>query len=50
MTDDPATVVAQTAERALEADPARFRRNFGALENDGRLLPGEDRLNRMPDR
>jgi len=49
MADDPATVVAQTAERALEADPARFRRNFGALENDGRLLPGEDRLNRMPD-
>ncbi|WP_251343319.1 HEAT repeat domain-containing protein [Haloplanus halophilus] len=49
LTDDPATVVRETAERALEADPARFRRNFGALENDGRLLPGEDRLNRMPD-
>jgi len=49
LTDDSATVVRQTAERALEADPARFRRNFGALENDGRLLPGEDRLNRIPD-
>ena len=50
LTDDPATVVRQTAERALEADPVRFRRQFGgALENDSRLLPGEDRLNRMPD-
>jgi len=49
LTDDPATVVRQTAERALEADPDRFRRQFGALENDARLLPGEDRLNRMPD-
>lgn len=50
LTDDPATVVRQTAERALEADPDRFRRQFGgALENDSRLLPGEDRLNRMPD-
>jgi len=49
LTDDPATVVAGTAERALEAEPARFRRGFGALENDARLLPGEDRLNRMPD-
>jgi HEAT repeat protein len=50
LTDDPATVVRQTAERALEADPSRFRRQFGgALENDSRLLPGEDRLNRMPD-
>jgi HEAT repeat protein len=49
LTDDPATVVRQTAERALEAEPARFRRQFGALENDARLLPGEDRLNRMPD-
>jgi HEAT repeat protein len=47
--DDPATVVRQTAERALEAEPSRFRRQFGALENDARLLPGEDRLNRMPD-
>jgi HEAT repeat protein len=47
--DDPETVVRQTAERALEADPDRFRRGFGALENDARLLPGEDRLNRMPD-
>jgi HEAT repeat protein len=47
--DDPATVVRQTAERALDADPDRFRRQFGALENDSRLLPGEDRLNRMPD-
>ncbi|AXG10758.1 HEAT repeat domain-containing protein [Haloplanus rubicundus] len=49
LTDDPATVVRQTAERALEAEPDRFRRQFGALENDARLLPGEDRLNRMPD-
>jgi len=49
LTDDPATVVRQTAERALEAEPSRFRRQFGALENDARLLPGEDRLNRMPD-
>lgn len=49
LTEDPATVVRRTAERALEADPDRFRRQFGALENDGRLLPGEDRLNRMPD-
>ncbi|MBX0321443.1 HEAT repeat domain-containing protein [Halomicroarcula sp. F13] len=50
MTDDPATVVRQTAERSLEADPGRFRRQFGgALEADARLLPGEDRLNRMPD-
>jgi HEAT repeat protein len=49
LTDDPATVVRQTAERALEAEPDRFRRGFGALENDARLLPGEDRLNRMPD-
>ena len=50
LTDDPATVVRQTAERALEAEPSRFRRQFGgALENDSRLLPGEDRLNRMPD-
>ncbi|QGA82922.1 HEAT repeat domain-containing protein [Halomicrobium sp. LC1Hm] len=50
LTDDPATVVRQTAERALEVEPSRFRRQFGgALENDSRLLPGEDRLNRMPD-
>jgi HEAT repeat protein len=49
LTDDPATVVRGTAERALEAEPDRFRRQFGALENDARLLPGEDRLNRMPD-
>ncbi|WP_276271397.1 HEAT repeat domain-containing protein [Haloarcula litorea] len=50
MADDPASVVRQTAERSLEADPGRFRRQFGgALEADGRLLPGEDRLNRMPD-
>lgn len=50
LTDDPASVVRQTAERALDADPDRFRRQFGgALENDSRLLPGEDRLNRMPD-
>ena len=49
LTADPATVVRQTAERALEVDPARFRRQFGgALENEARLLPGEDRLNRMP--
>ncbi|WP_324757498.1 HEAT repeat domain-containing protein [Haloarcula montana] len=50
LTDDPASVVRQTAERSLEADPGQFRRQFGgALENDARLLPGEDRLNRMPD-
>ncbi|MBX0286359.1 HEAT repeat domain-containing protein [Haloarcula salinisoli] len=50
LTDDPATVVAQTAERSLAADPRKFRREFGgALENESRLLPGEDRLNRMPD-
>jgi hypothetical protein len=50
LTEDPATVVRRTAERALEADPGRFRRQFGGpLENDARLLPGEDRLNRMPD-
>jgi hypothetical protein len=50
LTDDPATVVRQTAEQSLEADPATFRRQFGgALEKDSRLLPGEDRLNRMPD-
>jgi HEAT repeat protein len=50
LTDDPATVVRQTAERSLEEDPGQFRRQFGgALENDARLLPGEDRLNRMPD-
>ena len=50
LTDDPATVVRQTAERALEVEPSHFRRQFGgALENDSRLLPGEDRLNRMPD-
>lgn len=49
LSDDPATVVRGTAERALEAEPSRFRRQFGALENDARLLPGEDRLNRMPD-
>ncbi|MUV51681.1 HEAT repeat domain-containing protein, partial [Haloarcula sp. CBA1122] len=50
LTDDPATVVRQTAERSLDVDPGRFRRQFGgALENDARLLPGEDRLNRMPD-
>ncbi|WP_336339371.1 HEAT repeat domain-containing protein [Haloarcula brevis] len=50
LTDDPATVVRQTAERSLEVDPGTFRRQFGgALENDARLLPGEDRLNRMPD-
>jgi len=50
LTDDPVSVVRQTAERALEAEPDRFRRQFGgALENDSRLLPGEDRLNRMPD-
>lgn len=50
LTDDPATVVRQTAEHALEVEPDRFRRQFGgALENDSRLLPGEDRLNRMPD-
>ncbi|WP_018258510.1 HEAT repeat domain-containing protein [Halomicrobium katesii] len=49
LTDDPTTVVRQTAERALEVEPRRFRRQFGgALENDSRLLPGEDRLNRMP--
>ncbi|MDS0282073.1 HEAT repeat domain-containing protein [Haloarcula onubensis] len=50
LTDDPATVVRQTAERSLEAEPGRFRRQFGgALETDSRLLPGEDRLNRMPE-
>jgi len=50
LTDDPSSVVAQTAAQALDADPDRFRRQFGgALENDSRLLPGEDRLNRMPD-
>lgn len=50
LTDDPATVVRKTAEQSLQADPGRFRRQFGgALENDGRLLPGEDRLNRVPD-
>ncbi|WP_284008581.1 HEAT repeat domain-containing protein [Haloarcula pelagica] len=50
LTDDPATVVRQTAERSLEEEPGQFRRQFGgALENDARLLPGEDRLNRMPD-
>ncbi|MDS0261225.1 HEAT repeat domain-containing protein [Haloarcula sp. S1CR25-12] len=50
LTDDPATVVRQTAEHALDTDPARFRRQFGgALETDSRLLPGEDRLNRIPD-
>jgi HEAT repeat protein len=50
LTDDPAAVVRQTAERSLEAEPGQFRRQFGgALENDARLLPGEDRLNRMPD-
>lgn len=50
LTDDPAAVVRQTAERALDAEPGRFRRQFGGpLENDARLLPGEDRLNRMPD-
>lgn len=49
LTDDPATVVRQTAERSLEAEPGQFRRQFGgALEKDSRLLPGEDRLNRMP--
>jgi HEAT repeat protein len=50
LTEDPATVVRQTAEQSLEAEPATFRRQFGgALEKDSRLLPGEDRLNRMPD-
>lgn len=50
LTDDPASVVRQTAERSLEEEPGAFRRQFGgALEADGRLLPGEDRLNRIPD-
>jgi HEAT repeat protein len=50
LTDDPASVVRKTAEHSLEVDPDRFRRKFGgALEKDSRLLPGEDRLNRMPD-
>lgn len=50
LTDDPATVVRQTADHSLEVEPDRFRRKFGgALEKDSRLLPGEDRLNRMPE-
>lgn len=50
LTDDPASVVRKTAEQSLQADPDRFRRQFGgALETDSRLLPGEDRLNRIPD-
>ena len=50
LTDDPASVVRKTAEQSLQADPSRFRRQFGgALETDARLLPGEDRLNRIPD-
>lgn len=45
-----ATVVRQTAARALEADPGRFRRQFtGALDTGSRPLPGEDTLNRNPD-
>ncbi|MFB6170062.1 MAG: HEAT repeat domain-containing protein [Haloarculaceae archaeon] len=42
-------VVRLTAQNALEADPARFRRQFSGPTDEGEtLLPGEDPLNRMP--
>lgn len=43
-------VVRSTAARSLEADPARFRRQFtGGTEDGSTDLPGEGRLNRQPD-
>ncbi|MEF8852569.1 MAG: HEAT repeat domain-containing protein [Haloarculaceae archaeon] len=48
--EEEADVVRETAARALEADPGRFRRQFtGALDRGDTTLPGEDHLNRQPD-
>ena len=47
---DESDIVRVTAGKALEADPARFRRKFvGAADRDQQPLPGEDMLNRRPD-
>ncbi|MXR40326.1 protein phosphatase [Halobaculum sp. WSA2] len=47
--DEP-QIVRNTAVRALDADPGRFRRQFsGGTENDAADLPGESTLNRRPD-
>ncbi|MFB6164708.1 MAG: HEAT repeat domain-containing protein [Haloarculaceae archaeon] len=43
-------IVRETAARALDAEPGRFRRQFtGALEETDDALPDEDGLNRQPD-
>lgn len=46
---DDVQIVARTAERALDTDPGRFRRQFDRSPGDSEPLPGEDRLNRQPD-
>lgn len=48
--DDESEIVRLTAERALGADPARFRRQFSGPTDEGEVvLPGEDLLNRVPE-
>lgn len=43
-------IVRNTAARALDADPGKFRRQFsGGTENGSAALPGESTLNRRPD-
>ncbi|MFQ3294500.1 MAG: hypothetical protein ACI8VE_001577, partial [Natrialbaceae archaeon] len=44
--DDPVDLVAETAERSVEADPERFRSRFGGRSQPDR---SEDPLNRQPE-